>query len=136
MKAYVHNPAVFRSHFTGKGLPAFRGARYQRGHGLRNVAKSIGRVAVPLLKAGVRASAPHIQGVVQKAATSAMRQAFPNSPGIQRFVGNVAGRAVGGLAGKVSKTVSHKRRKKRPAARRTPVKRRATTTRRKNIFTA
>ena len=37
----------------GRGLPAFAGARYQRGHGLGNVLRTLAKVAVPLFKKGV-----------------------------------------------------------------------------------
>lgn len=37
---------------TGHGMPAFTGARYQRGHGLGNILRSLTKLAVPFLKKG------------------------------------------------------------------------------------
>ena len=37
----------------GRGLPAFAGARYQRGHGLGNMLRTLTKVALPFLKKGV-----------------------------------------------------------------------------------
>ncbi len=37
---------------SGGEMPVFRGARYQRGHGLGNFFSGLKRVAIPLLKRG------------------------------------------------------------------------------------
>lgn len=37
---------------TGSGVPAFAGARYQRGHGIGNILRSITKMALPFLKKG------------------------------------------------------------------------------------
>lgn len=37
---------------TGHGMPAFAGARYQKGHGLGNMLRTLSRIAMPLLKKG------------------------------------------------------------------------------------
>lgn len=134
MRPYVHNPAVFRAHFAGRGLPAFQGARYQRGHGrIGKIVKKVGRAVIPLFKAGVGAVAPHVKGAVKTVATGAMQHAFPHSPAMQNWVGNTVGNIAGGVAGKISRSVGNKKRKKRKPAVRRKGKRRATTTK-KNIF--
>ena len=38
---------------TGSGLPGFVGARYQRGHGLGNMLRSLSRIVIPFIKKGV-----------------------------------------------------------------------------------
>ena len=40
---------------SGKGMPVFRGVRYQRGHGLGNVLWTLTKFALPFLKKGVKA---------------------------------------------------------------------------------
>lgn len=40
---------------TGNGLEYYRGASFQRGHGLGGIFRSIFRAAVPLLKSGAKA---------------------------------------------------------------------------------
>ena len=40
---------------TGRGMAAFTGARYQRGHGLGNILCSLTKFAVPFLKKGAKA---------------------------------------------------------------------------------
>ncbi len=40
---------------VGSGLPAFTGARTQRGHGLGNIFSGLVRAAMPLVKSGVKA---------------------------------------------------------------------------------
>lgn len=89
---YVHNRELFRSHFRGQGLPAFRGARMQRGHGLMSKIK---RYAVPLLLAGAKVAGPHIQRGATTLATSAARSIAPNNPAMQKVVGNLAGHMAG-----------------------------------------
>ena len=124
MKAYTHNPNIFHNHFVGQGMPAFRGARVQRGNGV--IFNKLKRFAVPLLQAGVSAAAPHISNVVKNLA----RGAFPNNPLMQRVVGNVAGQ----VTGQVMKRVGGPAIKKRKATKgpRRATKRRVTTS--KNIF--
>ena len=39
----------------GRGIPVFRGVRYQRGHGLGNVLRNLTKFALPFLKKGVKA---------------------------------------------------------------------------------
>ena len=88
MRPYVHNPKVFRDHFVGQGLPAFKGKRVQRGNGV--FTSKLKRYAVPLLMAGVRAAAPHMSNVASRVASSAAQRVFPNSPAMQQLVGSVA----------------------------------------------
>ena len=40
---------------TGRGMAAFTGARYQRGHGLGNILRSFTKFALPFLKKGAKA---------------------------------------------------------------------------------
>ncbi len=40
---------------VGSGLPAFTGARMQRGHGLGNIFSGLVRAVMPLVKSGVKA---------------------------------------------------------------------------------
>ena len=40
---------------TGRGMAAFTGARYQRGHGLGNILRSVTKFALPFLKKGAKA---------------------------------------------------------------------------------
>ena len=40
---------------TGRGMAAFTGARYQRGHGLGNILCSLTKFALPFLKKGAKA---------------------------------------------------------------------------------
>ena len=42
-------------HQTGRGMAAFTGARYQRGHGLGNMLRSLTKFAIPFLKKGAKA---------------------------------------------------------------------------------
>ncbi len=122
MKPYVHNPVVFRKHFAGQGLPAFKGTRIQHGYG--SWITKLKRFAVPLLMAGATAAAPHISKVAQKVAQSAAQRIFPNNPAMQRVVGNIAGKVTKRAVKKVAGTI-----KKRKRARGVthPAKRRATT---------
>lgn len=83
MRAYVHNPEIFKRHFKGKALPAFKGQRIQRGNGAKF--SFLKRLASPLLGA----LAPHVAGAASKLATAAVKKAFPNQPQMQRVVGNV-----------------------------------------------
>ena len=39
----------------GRGMPVFRGVRYQRGHGLGNVLRNLTKFALPFLKKGLKA---------------------------------------------------------------------------------
>ncbi len=128
MRPYIHNPAVFRAHFTGQGLPAFKGKRLQRGNG--SWITKLKRVAVPLLMAGASAVAPHLKEAAQRAVTSATQRIFPNNPAMQRVVGKVAGRVADHAFGKLTGVI--KKRKQTKGLRR-PKKHRGTT--RRNIFT-
>ena len=40
---------------TGRGMATFAGARYQRGHGLGNMLRSLTKFALPFLKKGAKA---------------------------------------------------------------------------------
>lgn len=82
MKPYLHDPEIYRRHFTGKALPHFKGQRIQHGHGLLSFVR---RVASPL----IGAVAPHLAGAASKFARKAVKAAFPNHPLMQRVVGNV-----------------------------------------------
>lgn len=82
MRPYVHNPDIYRRHFKGKALPAFKGQRIQRGHGMFSLFR---RFASPLLGA----VAPHVAGAASKIARNAVKAAFPNQPLMQKVVGNV-----------------------------------------------
>ncbi len=127
MRPYIHNPAVFRAHFTGQGLPAFKGQRLQRGNG--SWTTKLKRVAVPLLMAGASAVAPHLKKAAKRAVTSATQRVFPNNPAMQRVVGSVAARAADHAIGKLTGAI--KKRKKPKGLRR--LKKHQGTTRR-NIF--
>lgn len=129
MKPYTHNPKLFRDHFVGQGLPAFKGARMQRGHG--SWISKLKRFAVPLLMAGATAAAPHVSKAVQKVATNAVRHVFPSNPAMQMVVGQAAGRVANGVVGKVGNAILHKKRKRKGGLR-PPGKRQATTL--ANIF--
>ena len=39
---------------SGRGMPAFAGARYQRGHGLGNMLRTLTKLAVPFIKKGAQ----------------------------------------------------------------------------------
>ena len=134
MRPYVHNPAVFRAHFIGQGLPSFQGARYQRGHGrVGKFVKKVGRVVVPLLKVGVGTVAPHVQGAVKTVATGAMQHAFPHNPAMHDRVGNTVSNIAGEVVDKVLNSKGNKKRQKHKPAARRKGKRQSTTTK-KNIF--
>ena len=45
---------------SGGEMPVFRGARYQRGHGLGNFFSGLKRVAIPLLKRGAEFMLPRL----------------------------------------------------------------------------
>lgn len=54
---YRNDPRDYENHYlqqVGNGLPVFRGARVQKGHGLGNVLGGLFRSAMPLLKKGVK----------------------------------------------------------------------------------
>ena len=105
MKPYKRNPALYRAHFAGGGaMPVFRGKRTQRGRG--RMKKLLKRYAVPLVKSGARAVAPHAKRLAGKAATSVAKQAFANSPAMQKIVGDVAGQVAEHV---VSRAIQKKR---------------------------
>ena len=132
MRPYVHNPKLFRDHFAGKGLPAFKGSRMQRGYGLT---KKLKRFTVPLLMAGVKAAAPHVSKAAGQAASVAIQKAFPNNPGMQRFVGKVATGAANRVITHATKRLPGNRkaqkRRAQPTSVSRPAKRQQTTP---NIF--
>lgn len=131
MKAYVHNPALFRDHFSGQGIPGFKGSRFQRGGSMASMAASaISRYAVPLLMAGATAAAPHIGNAVGSLAKGAAKHIFRNDKAMQRVVGNMAGKAANRATDAVTSRLLQKKRR-RTGSHTTTVKRRATT---RNIF--
>lgn len=127
MKRYVPNPQVFHKHFSGQGLPGFKGRRVQHGYG--SWISKLKRFAVPLLMAGATAAAPHISNTAQNIAQSAVKSAFPNNPIMQRVVSNVAGDVTKSVMNKVTGTI---KKRKRAGEVKQSAKRRATTLR--NIF--
>ena len=57
IEPHCHRTKMYEDYYlnqSGQGLPAFAGTRYQRGHGLGNMLRTLARVAVPLLKKGVK----------------------------------------------------------------------------------
>ena len=107
MKRYKHNPELYRDHFMGRGLPAFQGRRTHRGRGRgRRLLKKLKRAAVPLLKAGAKAAAPHISGITRTVATTAAKAAFGNNPAMQQVIGQVAGQVAEGV---MARTLQKKR---------------------------
>lgn len=106
MKPYIHNPQMYRQHF-GCGDTVFQGARRQRGHG------AISRIAIPLLKSGLKTATPFLKSI----AKNAVKRYIPN-PVAQ----NLANFAVDTVADTItSKTKKKKVFKK--AKRHLPVKR-------------
>ena len=64
MKAYVHNPDLYREHYrnqVGAGLPGFQGGRTQHVYGFGTLLGSLARKAVPLLASGAKLIAPHLK---------------------------------------------------------------------------
>lgn len=52
-----HRAKLYEDYYLnqhGNGLAAFAGSRYQRGHGLGNMLRSLTKLAMPLLKKGVK----------------------------------------------------------------------------------
>ena len=139
MKQYIHNPALFRDYFAGNGLPAFRGARMQRGGG--TFTSKLKRFAVPILKAGAKAATPFIANTANKIATTAAQRVFPGSPAMQQLVGKAAGKVTNhaiktvagqnGLLGVTRRTAKKKRKLSNAVTRQTKIRK---TTRRHNIF--
>ena len=103
MNSYVHNPQLFRRHFAGKSLEAFRGKRVQRGRGLAY--SFLKRVAVPLLSA----AAPHIVGAASSLARRLTAKAFPKHKRMQRIVGDVVRSGAGAAVAHVQKRATRKR---------------------------
>ena len=83
-------------------MPVFRGKRTQRGRG--RIKKLLKRYAVPLVKSVT--AAPHAKRLAGKAATSVAKQAFANSPAMQKIVGDVAGQVAEHV---VSRAIQKKR---------------------------
>ena len=72
MKAYVHDPAIFRQHYlnqSGQGLPGFRGQRMQYGRGIGSFLGKLVRKAIPLLASGAKMVAPHLKKAAVSIAT-------------------------------------------------------------------
>ena len=125
MNSYVHNPQLFRRHFAGKSLEAFRGKRVQRGRGLAY--SFLKRVAVPLLSA----AAPHIVGAASSLARRLTAKAFPKHKRMQRIVGDVVRSGAGAAVAHVQKRATRKRSANLSSAAASPStkkKRRKTTT--------
>ena len=125
MNSYVHNPQLFRRHFAGKSLEAFRGKRVQRGRGLAY--SFLKRVAVPLLSA----AAPHIVGAASSLARRLTAKAFPKHKRMQRIVGDVVRSGAGAAVAHVQKRATRKRSANLSSAAASPPtkkKRRKTTT--------
>ena len=97
MESYVHNPQLFRRHFAGKSLEAFRGKRTQRGRGI--AFSFLKRIAVPLLSA----AAPHIVGAASSLARRLTAKAFPKHKRMQRIVGDVVRTGAGAAVAQVQK---------------------------------
>lgn len=112
MKPYIHNPALLRHHFTGNGLPAFRGARMQHGRGLISKLK---RYAVPILKAGASAAAPQLSKAASFAASQAAQQIFANNPAMQHMVSGLAGTVVDKTISKVTGAATKRKPTNKPA---------------------
>ena len=128
MKPYIHDPARFRAHFAGQGLPAFEGQRMQRGNG--GWVSKLKRYAVPLLIAGAKAAAPHVSRATSQVAANMVQRAFPNNPAMQRVVGNVAGRVTDQVMGTVTNAMLQKKGKRKNNARKNPTRRGT----RRNVF--
>ena len=90
MKKYQHNPNIFRSHFAGQGLPAFKGRRLQQGYGLGSLLK---RVAIPLLSNVTDLVAPMLVKGTQHVVEKAMKRVAPRNRNLQKFVSENAARA-------------------------------------------
>ena len=79
------SPAEYADHYTwahrGRGLPVFKGAPYQRGHGFGGILSSLFRLAIPAGRAAITAgmkSLPNIAKVGGKAlARKAVQAAVP-----------------------------------------------------------
>ena len=125
---YVHNPSIFRAHYSGRGMPVFKGARRQRGHGA--FLNALKRVAMPLLLSGTKAAAPHISKAVSNVTSKAVGRAFPQNAAMQEFAGRIAGQAFDAAARRAGQSIQKKENKKK--VRRSRVKAGASTT--KDIF--
>jgi hypothetical protein len=91
MKKYQHNPEIFRSHFAGQGLPAFRGRRVQ--YGGSAIAGLLKRVAVPLLSNITELVAPLVVKGAEKITHKAMKKVAPRNKRLQRMVADSVGQA-------------------------------------------
>ena len=103
MQSYVHNPQLFRRHFSGKSLEAFNGKRIQRGRGV--AFSFLKRIAVPLLNS----AAPHIVGAASSLARRLTAKAFPKHKRMQRIVGDVVRTGTGAAVTHVQKRATVKR---------------------------
>ena len=90
MKKYRHNPDIFRSHFSGQGLPAFQGQKVQYGYSIGSILK---RVAVPLLSSVTDLVAPMLIRGSQKVTERAMKKVAPRNKQLQQFVSDGVGKA-------------------------------------------
>ena len=61
---------------VGRGLPAFAGTRYQRGHGLGNMLRSITRLALPLVKRGAQTLGRQALNTAKQSAKNLGKQAL------------------------------------------------------------
>ena len=124
MKAYVHNPEIFRQHFkhqVGSG-GFFRGKRMHRGDGLGLLLGKLARSAIPLLKAGVKAVTPH----AKRAAKAAFKEVAPHlKKAGEDAVQSLAAKAVQKFQ---QPTTMNKKRKQRKHRVRRKIKRQGRTT--------
>ena len=90
MKKYQHNPDIFRSHFSGQGLPAFKGNKTQYGYGIKSILK---RSAIPLLNDMAKFIAPLVVKGSKNVAQKAMKRVAPNNPRLQQMVSDGIGQA-------------------------------------------
>ena len=90
MKKYQHNPELFRSHFSGQGLPAFKGKRIQHGYGISSILK---RVAVPLISNITELVAPLVIKGTQQISKKAMKKVAPRNKRLQQMVSDSVGKA-------------------------------------------
>ena len=71
MKAYIHNPNVYRHHYrsqVGSALPGFSGSRMHRiqtGYGIGSILGSLARKAIPILASGIKLAAPHVKSALK-----------------------------------------------------------------------
>lgn len=92
-------------------ITPYAGARYQRGHGLGSVFKTLARIAIPLLKGPVMKAGVGLAGDMIRGKT--MSQALKNR--VRPLVGEVLHTAGSRVAGSAPRRPPVKRRKKKRA---------------------